>query len=133
MEQEQDYPTVEVENGKVFPSEKNTIRVHKDDTYGGAHEYIITNCLGFSGGQTQYDNTTQRIKFVKKLDDGKMESGLQSEQLVLVLIDRQKKLNARFPSPFNEKALFGLQIFLDAQRARVQDRIDRGVMGELKN
>ncbi len=96
----------------VFPSEEKTIQVLEDDIYGGAHTYIIKNCLGFN--------------------DGKMIPGLQSEQLVYVLLDRCQKLNARFPSPQNEKMMTGLQMFLDACKERVQDRLDRGVMGELK-
>lgn len=117
----------------VFPSEEKTIRVLEDDIYGGAHNYIIKNCLGFNDGKTQYDNEDEQfINFVKKTDDGKIIPGLQSEQLVHVLLDRCQKLNARFPSAQNEKMIAGLQMFLDACKERVQDRLDRGVMGELK-
>jgi hypothetical protein len=121
-------------NSKVFPSEEETIYVHNDQDYGGAHKYVFRNCLGFSDGKTQYDKnpTFQTIQFVQKNEDGSMIPGLQSEQIVLALIDRQEKLNARFPSSFNTKALFGLQMFLDAQKERVEDRIARGVMGDLK-
>lgn len=119
---------------KVFPSEENTIRVEDDQIYGGAHRYDVRNCLGFSDGKTQYvsDGSSQVIQFVQKNEDGSMTPGLQSEQLVLLLIDRQEKLNARFPSPFSEKALAGLKMFLEAQKERVEDRINRGVMGNLK-
>ena len=116
----------------VFPSEEKTVSVMDDDIYGGAHNYTIKNCLGFNDGKTQYEESEQTINFVKKTDDGKMIPGLQSEQLVIVLLDRAQKLNARFPSPQNEKMMAGLQMFLDACKERVQDRIDRGVMGELK-
>lgn len=126
---------------KVFPSDENTISVAEDKDYGGAHLYKFRNCLGFKNGETQYDHNDgdemgprdphQYIQFVQKNEDGSMRPGLQSEQLVLALIDRQEKLNARFPSQFNEKALAGLNMFLEAQRERVEDRIRRGVMGNL--
>lgn len=120
---------------KVFPSEENTITVQEDPLYGGAHLYKFTNCKGFVDGKTQYDEpyySSQTIQFVQKNEDGSMTPGLQSEQVVLALIDRQQKLNARFPSPQNEKALAGLNMFLEAQKERVMERMGRGVMGELK-
>jgi hypothetical protein len=123
-----------LENAVVYPSTVPTIVVHDDnDVYGGAHKYTITNCLGFKDGETQYTHESQQdIQFVQKNDDGSMIPGLQSEQLILMLIDRQEKLNARFPSEFNTKAIAGLKMFLEAQRERVEDRISRGVMGDLK-
>jgi hypothetical protein len=117
----------------VFPSNIQTVICHDDnDVYGGAHKYSFTNCLGFSNGQTEYAPSTQTIHFVQKLDDGTVIPGLQSEQLVIALIDRQKKLNARFPSAHSDKAIKGLEMFLEAQRERVEERINRGVMGDLK-
>jgi hypothetical protein len=117
----------------VFPSEESTILVEDDLVYGGAHKYQIAACLGFTNGKTVYDYSKAfEFQFVQKDDDGTVTPGLQSEQIVYMLIDRQKKLNARFPSPQNEKALAGLQMFLDAQRERVEERMARGVMGELK-
>ena len=61
-----------------------------------------------------------------------MTPGLQSEQLVIALIDRTQKLNAQYPSEFNNKMIAGLQMFLEACKERVQDRISRDVMGKLK-
>jgi len=118
---------------KVFPSDENTISVSKDEIYGGAHYYQIKNCKGFNDGKTEYDDTFQSIQFVQKEYDGSMTAGLQSEQLVLVLMDRAVKLNNRFPSAQNEKMIQGLQLFLDACKERVEDRINRGVMGNLKD
>lgn len=100
--------------------------------YHGAHNYQIKECLGFKDGKTEYVDSFQNIRFVKKQDDGTVVAGLQSEQLVYVLLDRTKKLNARFPSSHNEKMIAGLQMFLDAARERVEERMNRGVMGELK-
>ena len=118
---------------KVFPSEQKTILVEDDADYGGAHRYSFINCLGFADGETQYDfNSMQTIQFVQKNVDGTMTAGLQSEQLVLALLDRTRKLNAKFPSEQNEKMMIGLNLFLDACKERVANRITRGVMGDLK-
>lgn len=123
---------IKVLDKSVFPSDEKTIKVSPDKDYNGAHEYFIKNCLGFSDGKTQYADSGQKIQFVQKNEDGSMIPGVQSEQLVIALIDRHEKLNARFPSAQNEKMIAGLQMFLDACKERVQERIDRGVMGDLK-
>jgi hypothetical protein len=119
-------------DGTVFPSDAKTIQVEKDADYGGAHRYEIRNCLGFNNGVTEYVDSKQVVQFVQKNEDGSMIPGLQSEQLVLMLIDRHQKLNNRYPSVQNEKMLAGLQMFLDACKERVEERMNRGVMGELK-
>lgn len=119
-------------NLKVYPSQESTISVQDDTVYGGAHKYEVKNCKGFHDGETVYDGSAQIIQFIHKADDGEITSGLQSEQLVLVLLDRHKKLNERFPSAQNEKMIEGLVMFLDACKERVEDRINRGVMGDLK-
>lgn len=118
---------------KVYPSNINTISVKEEIEYNsGAHEYEIQNCLGFNNGETQYTDSTQTIKFVKKLEDGTIEEGLQSEQLILVLLDRHVSLNNKFPSTQNQMMVDGLNLFLKACAERVDDRISRGVMGDLK-
>lgn len=116
----------------VFPSTENTIEVEDDEIYGGCHSYVIRKCLGFNNGNTDYCNNDVRIDFIKKEDDGRIISGLQSEQLAYVLLDRCKKLNTRFPSDHNTKQIAGLEMFLQGCRDRVEERIERGVMGELK-
>lgn len=117
----------------VFPSSEQTIAsLNSTDIYDGAHLYEIRNCLGFSNNQTVYDNSVQTLQFVQKLDDGSVIPGVQSEQLVLCLLDRTKKLNSRFPSEQSSKMIEGLEMFLDACQERVQDRLNRNVMGDLK-
>ena len=120
-------------NATVFPSEERTISVVVDNEYNGAHNYQIRNCRGFENGKTIYTDTKQTIKFVKKLEDGTIEEGLQSEQLILMLLDRHAELNNRFPSEQNEKMVAGLEMFLTASKERVLDRLNRNVMGELKH
>ena len=113
----------------VFPSEEQTISVIDDEVYGGAHCYLIRECLGFVDGKTQYTDTQQVVQFVQKNDDGSVVPGLQSEQLVLALLDRHQKLNNRFPSEQNAKMIEGLQMFLDACKERVQERIEARCYG----
>jgi hypothetical protein len=117
---------------KVFPSEEQTIFVEDNDGYGGAHHYSAKTSLGFNKGVAEYTENEIDLRFVQKLEDGTMIDGLQSEQLVYILIDRTIKLNTKYPSDFNQEMLRGLNIYLDACKARIQDRINRGVMGELK-
>lgn len=114
----------------VFPSTKCSIVATVDDLYGGAHEYTFTECRGFENGQTVYETTTQKISFVRKEGDV-VTPGLQSEQLIIALIDRHEKLNAVYPHPCNDACIFALKAALAAQEARVKERINRGVMGQL--
>lgn len=121
-------------NATVFPSEEKTIRVDDqlDPDYGGAHSYTFQNSIGFKDGKAQYDDSYQSIDFVMKREDGSMMPGIQSEQLVIALIDRTQKLNAKYPSEQNQRMIYGLNIFLEACKERVEDRIKRGVMGNLQ-
>lgn len=120
-------------NYLVYPSDIKTISVEDDDIYNGAHNYYVNSCLGFNNGVTEYvENEIIEINFIKKLDDGTIESGLQSEQLAYILLDRCIKLNNRFPSPQNQKMIEGLEMFLEACEDRIKDRLSRGVMGDLK-
>lgn len=117
---------------QVFPSEEKTIYVVDDSTYDGAHCYAVQHSEGFADGNAKYVPEETRIQFVQKNDDGSVIPGVQSEQLAYVLLDRAIKLNTRFPSPQNEKQIAGLRMFLDGCEDRVRDRMDRGVMGDLK-
>ena len=121
-------------NLTVYPSKENTIEVIKPDGYEGAHRYRVQLCTGFNSKKNTHDyvDKTTTIQFVQKNDDGSIIPGLQSEQLALILLDRVKKLNERYPSEYNEKQIEGLTMFLDACKQRIDDRINRGVMGELK-
>lgn len=117
---------------KTFPSEQNTILVEDDPIYGGAHRYSIKKSTGFNNGEATYVDEFIEIQFVQKNDDGSMIPGVQSEQLANILLDRAIKLNNRFPSEHNKKQIAGLQMFIEGCEDRVRERIDRGVMGDLK-
>lgn len=116
----------------MFPSDQMTIQVELDEDYGGAHKYIFINSLGFSDGLARYAPSEQTIQFVQKNSDGTIIPGVQSEQLAIALLDRTKKLNERFPSDYNEQMMRGLKMFLEACKDRIIDRINRDVMGDLK-
>lgn len=119
-------------NFQVFPSEEKTISVEDDNIYGGAHKYSVKKSKGFDNGQAIYVDETTEIQFVQKNDDGDLTPGVQSEQLAFILLDRTRKLNSRFPSSQNQKMIDGLEMFLLACYERVEERINRGVMGQLK-
>ena len=117
----------------VYPSQEQTVRVlNTDNEYGGAHSYVFRNSLGHQDGQAVYHDSVQQIDFVKKLSDGTMVPGLQSEQLLIALIDRHKKLNDAYRSRESSLAITKMEEALHWLQARVQNRISRGVMGELK-
>ena len=93
------------------------------------HIYVLQN---FKGYQKGYSNNAVTLSFIKKLENGTLVEGLQSEQLVEMLIHRTTLLNNKFSSPQFPKMIQGLEMFLEACKERVDDRVNRGVMGELK-
>lgn len=120
-------------NDTVFPSEEKTVApIEVNDTYGGAHTYLVKKCAGFENGKTVYPGGITYIQFVRKNDDGSVIPGLQNEQLYIILIDRLKKLNAKFPDKRNDQQIEHLEALLSLCKERVQERIERGVMGQLK-
>ena len=121
----------------VFPSTEKTIVV--DDKidgpdYGGAHVYEFRNSTGFDSKtkEAKYVDTFQRLTFVMKREDGTMMPGVQSEQILIALIDRHKKLNAKFPSREGALVITKMEEALHWMQARVEERMERGVMGDLK-
>lgn len=73
----------------------------------------------------------QNIKFYKLNEDGTYENGTTVEEVIKVAISRLENLNARLASSYNEKALVALVQALEALEARTQDRINRGVEGNV--
>lgn len=116
----------------VFPSDEFTVAVAPDADYDGAHNYRLKESTGFANGKASYVESYQEIQFVQKNTDGSMTTGLQSEQLLIALIDRHKKLNNKFPSREGALAITKMEEALQWLRARVEERINRGVMGDLK-
>lgn len=110
---------VPVKDLKVYPSNKETIEVIPDD---GAHRYRAQMCAGFVNGKTKYVDATDTIQFVHKHEDGTVTPGWQSEQLALILLDRVKKLNEKFPCEQNAKQVAALEAYLDACKERIDER-----------
>lgn len=125
-------PEVVQLNKVVFPSDVPTIAVSLDLDYGGAHEYHFIESLGHENGKPKYAGSEQKIRFVQKDLDGTVIPGLQSEQLLLALIDRHKKLNTKFPSREGSLAITKMEEALHWLEARVKERTARGVMGKLE-
>lgn len=123
---------VQVKDLTVYPSKVETIEVIPDDGFNGAYRYRAQMCAGFVNGKTKYVDTTDTIQFVHKKEDGSIVPGWQSEQLALILLDRVKKMNEKFPCEQNDKQVIALEAYLEACRERIDDRLDRGVMGDLK-
>lgn len=125
---------VKLNNLLVYNSTIPTIEVKLDDTYNGAHRYRVRMAKGFNTKKQciEYSKNTSVIQFIQKDTNGTFKEGFQSEQLVLILLDRIKKLNEVFPCEQNEKQIQALEMFLEACKERVDERLSRGVMGELK-
>lgn len=119
----------------VYPSEDRTVAcANINDEYGGAHTYQFQNCLGFVDGKTKYADSIQTIQFVRKNADGSVVPGLQNEQLIYALLNRDAKLNTKYPDVkerVDEKNECLLR-YLKLCKERVDDRISRGAMGDLK-
>ena len=123
-------PLTTLQVGAKIPN----VFVIPDNDYGGAHDYIALACEGWDS-ENECSKFTERVipvSFCKKEQDGTMVGGLQTEQLLLILIDRQIKLNDKFPCDENIEAIRCLKEALDWQQERVRARVSRGVMGQLK-
>lgn len=124
-------------NATVYPSSVKSVAVDDfdgEEYEGGAHRYIFRDSLGFNSEtkEAEYADSEQIIDFVMKDPIGGIKAGVQSEQLLIALIDRHKKLNAKFPSREGAIAITKMEEALHWLRARVEERINRGVMGDLK-
>lgn len=118
--------------GPVYPSNEVTMWADPNDRYGGAHSYYLRHYIAFRDGKPTYSENLFGLQFNSKLDDGTPTEGVMSEQLLLILLDRHDKLNTVFPHATHDKFRRGLEMALEACRERVDDRVARGVMGELK-
>lgn len=116
--------------GVVYPSEQISVWVDPTTGHGGAHKYAVLKYLEHRDGEPAYtDGEINFISFAYRGEDGTAQSGLLSEQLLLILLDRHEKLNAAYPSPLYEKFRAGICMALEALEERVKDRINRGVIG----
>jgi len=94
---------------------------NKDGKDTSGHSYLI-------GHEDRSDMDTE-IKFqfgpIKEVG----LNGVTSEALLVILLDRTKVLNSRFPCKENEEAIEHIQKALDCFYARTANRVQRGVEG----
>lgn len=124
--------------GSVYPSETPTVFCLDSETdtrYGGAHVYRLQNHLGYNPEKKEVEigQLSQLLQFCKKEEGGEVVPGVFTEQLLIVAIDRTRKLGAAFPDPNNVEALQHLEAALNCFKARVDRRVAAGVMGKLEN
>ena len=116
----------------------------------GCHTYYLLNCKGWDNekGKTAFvledcadpsdmaifngSDYIQKIDFVQKSTDGSLVPGVTSEQLLNLLEHRHIQMNAAFPSDQNQEFLMHIRAARDLLAERVKDRVNRGVMGDLK-
>jgi hypothetical protein len=127
-----DAKTIQVE-GTVFPSTENTINVIENKKYGSAYAYSIQPMSRLdSDNHTVYSTEHPVfIRFVQRLENGKWLEGVQDEQLAYILLDRVKKLDAKFSSPWNKLKIKALEIYLSACKYRIKERIANNKFGKL--
>lgn len=123
-----------LEGVSVYPSNVETIEFMNDD-FNGAHRYRIKLSRGYNQTKKRVDYSDKKlvIQFIQKNADGSVIPGLQDEQLILVMMDRLQKLDAKFHSDTVTKKMKALQDYLDACKERIDERLGRGVYGELKD
>ena len=123
-----------LEGVSVYPSNVETIEFMNDD-FNGAHRYRIKLSKGYNQTKKRVDYSDKKlvIQFIQKNADGSVIPGLQDEQLILVMMDRLQKLDAKFHSDTVTKKMKALQDYLDACKERIDERLGRGVYGELKD
>lgn len=122
-------------DASIYPNTDKPIVV-LDDEYEGAHLYFAPMSLGIIDGQNVFTEQAHAIRFVHKYSDafGNViaEPGVTDAELVTILLDRLVKLNNKFPSEQYDKMKQGLELYLEGNRERIDDRLARGVAGQFK-
>lgn len=93
-------PRFNIKLKPVFPSKQITIWGEEEgpEYVEPAHLFKLQNSTGFNNGEATYDGSFQELQFVKKLEDGTMIPGIQSEQLIILLISRLNSPLRRMPA-----------------------------------
>jgi hypothetical protein len=126
---------IKLVDASVFPSPEKTIScIVTDGKFQGAHDYLIRPMGSFdpATNTTLYEDEGIPFLFVKKLDDGTFRPGIQTEQLLHMILDRHPKLNEVFAADTHDEFMGHIQGALNCLERRFRERIDRGVAGEHK-
>lgn len=119
VEEEEEY----VPQVKVFPSDIESIKIfEKEDGSDKGHHYSLLKTTGWDSGTYNYINEPVLLNFIKKNKKG-LFPGIQSEQLILVVLDRTIKLNKTAPCEENEIMIQACKDFLEAAAQRVMNKI----------
>jgi len=131
----------------TFISHKDVNLWYAEDNTGlypeGCHTYYVCDCLGWDSVNNKTDFIVagthdraspqyQEIRFVQKTITGAVVAGITTEQLLDLIIHRHTQMNSAFPSSQNEEFLAHIASARELLADRVRDRVNRGVMGELK-
>ncbi len=93
------------------------------------HVYLLQNYN--ANPQKQADSSrTQQLRFLEMNEHGEYIEGTTNEEVLEVLLDRIKYLNAKFPCEENRLAIDAMEIALLFFYKRTKDRISRGVEGK---
>ena len=113
--------------------------VHRRDTQninygGGAHEYSFNSMYkNTETGKMEFNDILQQdVRFVEAGDNGSVIPGITDEQLLICMIDRQNRLNSRFPSREGSIVVTKLEEALMWKEARSRERDSRNVLGKLE-
>lgn len=74
-----------------------------------------------------YEVTGQTITFIKRKGGELINEGTTNEELLEVLLDRTRFLNAQFPCTENEISILGMEIALKSFNQRTKARVAQGV------
>lgn len=101
---------------------------------GGGHVYELRESAGWDNDNqcTKFVDSAQTIHFVRKNLEGELSPGVTSEQVIQMLIHRHEELDKAFPSKENKRCVEHLKQALHQLEERAKVRVQRGVIGELK-
>jgi hypothetical protein len=116
----------------VYPAQTPVIGVVVDPKYKGAHTYLFRETTGRGPKGNMYITSEQKLQFVYGIDDENTVPGITSEQLFLALLDRHIKMDVVYPSDSNKKIIQALETCLQAQKERIDERMERNVIGTLQ-
>lgn len=109
----------------------NSIKV-RGDRFGGAHTYTLSNLKERDeNGNWVESKNVQEIQFFERSGDGDTTTeGIIDVQVVDMLIDRIRHMNAVFPDPKNDKAIAAFFEARSYLEKRTFERLTRKVLGK---